>query len=168
METVIRGRVWVFGDNVDTDQIYPGRLLYIRDRKEIGRHVLEGADPSFPQRVRPGDIVVGGANFGCGSSREHAAITLKEAGVAAVVAEYFGRIFYRNAFNLGLPVVACPGCRNKFADGDIIQINLLEGTVVNETSGAVLKADRISPEVWPILEAGGLVAYLKEHGSFRS
>ena len=119
MEKVMKGKAWKFGNNIDTDQIYPGIYVELTEMEDIKKHALSGsAEPKFADEVQPGDIVVAGTNFGCGSSREHAAMTLKGAGVGAVLAESFGRIFFRNAINLGLPVIVCPGISKCAQKGD--------------------------------------------------
>ncbi|WP_456482602.1 3-isopropylmalate dehydratase small subunit [Methanopyrus sp.] len=164
MEEVIRGRAWVFGDDIDTDQIIPGRYLTTQDPEELAEHVMEGADPEFPEKVREGDVIVAGRNFGCGSSREHAPIALKAAGVSCVVAESFARIFYRNAINLGLPLVVCPGVSDAFEDGQRIEVNLREGYVKNLDTGEELEAKPLPDFVMRILEAGGLVELVKREG----
>ncbi len=123
----IEGKVFKFGSNIDTDQIYPGRYLEITDKDEIAKHVLEGADPSFAKNMEKGDIVVASSNFGCGSSREHAVITLLYSGVGAVIASSFARIFYRNGLNLGLPLITYPGIEDLVEEGDSLSINLDEG-----------------------------------------
>jgi 3-isopropylmalate/(R)-2-methylmalate dehydratase small subunit len=164
LEEVLRGRVWVFGDNVDTDQIIPGRYLTTQDPEKLARHVMEGADPEFPEKVREGDILVAGRNFGCGSSREHAPIALKAAGIACVVAESFARIFYRNAVNVGLPVIVCPGATDAFETGHEAEVRLTEGVIRNLTTGEELEAKPLPRFMMRILEAGGLVELIRRHG----
>ena len=109
VQKILKGKAFVYGPNIDTDQIYPGRFLDLTDPDQVGKHALEGADPNFVKEVQPGDLIVAATNFGCGSSREHAAVTLKAAGVGAILADSYGRIFYRNAINLGVPLIVCPG-----------------------------------------------------------
>ena len=164
MRDVIRGRAWVFGDDVDTDQIIPGRYLRRVSYDELGRYAMTGADPEFPEKVREGDVIVAGKNFGCGSSREHAPIALKAAGIACVVARSFARIFYRNAINLGLPLVVCPGVDDAFEDGQEIEVNLREGYVKNIDTGEELEAKPLPDFMMRILEAGGLVELIKREG----
>ncbi len=164
MKDVIRGRVHVFGDDIDTDQIIPGRYLTTRDPEELAKHVMEDADPEFPRKVREGDVIVAGRNFGCGSSREHAPIALKAAGVACVVAESFARIFYRNAVNVGLPVVVCEGVKDAFEDGHEIEVRLREGIVRNLTTGEELEMKPLPDVMMKILEAGGLVPLIRKEG----
>lgn len=156
MDKIIRGKAYKFGNNIDTDQIYPGRYLELTEPAAIARHALEGADPAFCTRFQPGGIVVGGTNFGCGSSREHAAIALQSAGVSLVVAESFARIFFRNAINLGLPLLVCPGIANRVQEGDELEVNLETGTVQNLTRGEEYRGERLSAYVLNILAAGGI------------
>ena len=157
MEKVMKGKAWKFGNNIDTDQIYPGIYVELTEMEDIKKHALSGsAEPKFADEVQPGDIVVAGKNFGCGSSREHAAMTLKGAGVGAVLAESFGRIFFRNAINLGLPVIVCPGISKCAQKGDEIRIDIETGEVTDVTRGKVLKTTPFSPYVLNILESGGI------------
>ena len=153
MEKVMKGKAWKFGNNIDTDQIYPGIYVELTEMEDIKKHALSGsAEPKFADEVQPGDIVVAGTNFGCGSSREHAAMTLK----GAVLAESFGRIFFRNAINLGLPVIVCPGISKCAQKGDEIRIDIETGEVTDVTRGKVLKTTPFSPYVLNILESGGI------------
>ena len=157
MEKVMKGKAWKFGNNIDTDQIYPGIYVELTEMEDIKKHALSGsAEPKFADEVQPGDIVAAGTNFGCGSSREHAAMTLKGAGVGAVLAESFGRIFFRNAINLGLPVIVCPGISKCAQKGDEIRIDIETGEVTDVTRGKVLKTTPFSPYVLNILESGGI------------
>ena len=157
MEKVMKGKAWKVGNNIDTDQIYPGIYVELTEMEDIKKHALSGsAEPKFTDEVQPGDIVVAGTNFGCGSSREHAAMTLKGAGVGAVLAESFGRIFFRNAINLGLPVIVCPGISKCAQKGDEIRIDIETGEVTDVTRGKVLKTTPFSPYVLNILESGGI------------
>jgi 3-isopropylmalate dehydratase, small subunit (EC 4.2.1.33) len=130
---MIRGRVWKFKDDVDTDQIIPARYLVTTDPKELAKHVMEDADPTFPSKVKEGDILVAGKNFGCGSSREHAPLAIKGAGIAAVVAESFARIFFRNAINLGLLIIESPEAAREAEEGDILEIDINQGVIRNVT-----------------------------------
>jgi 3-isopropylmalate/(R)-2-methylmalate dehydratase small subunit len=161
MNKEIRGKAFVFGTNIDTDQIYPGRYLELTDPADVGLHAMEGADPSFVKEFKPGDILVAATNFGCGSSREHAAVTLKAVEVGAILAESFGRIFYRNAVNLGIPVLVCPGIRKMVRKEDILRVDLGTGRVVNETTGDEAKAEPLSEYVMRILESGGIKTLIK-------
>jgi len=162
MEKHIRGRVIVVGDNIDTDQIYPGRYLALTDPQEIGSHCLEGVDETIPANFRKGDIVVGGRNFGCGSSREHAAIALINMGASAVVAESFARIFFRNAINLGLPLVTCKGIRSEVTAGNTLEIDLERGVVRVEETGKEYPCDKLGEQAMMILEAGGIKPLMRK------
>ena len=162
MEKVIRGKTFVFGKNIDTDQIYPGRYLELTDPEDVVKHVMEGADPGFAKEFQPGDIVVASTNFGCGSSREHAAVTLKAAGVGAILADSFGRIFYRNAINLGIPLLVCPHIHDHVKKGDMLKIDLATGQVTNETTGTTTQAQPLSDYVMMILESGGIKPLIKK------
>jgi 3-isopropylmalate/(R)-2-methylmalate dehydratase small subunit len=166
MEKLIRGRVFVFGANIDTDQIYPGRYLELTDPEDVVKHVMEGADPGFAKEFQPGDMIVASTNFGCGSSREHAAVTLKAAGVGAILADSFGRIFYRNAINLGIPLLVCPHIHDQVKKGDMLKIDLATGLVTNETTGTTAQAQPLSDYVMMILESGGIKPLIKsQYGS---
>jgi len=161
----MRGRAFKFGDNISTDHIAPGRLLHLRSNlPELAKHVLEDADPTFASRVRKGDFVVAGTNFGLGSSREHAPRILKMAGVSAVLAKSVARIFFRNAINIGLPVLICD--TDKINDGDTIEVDLASGKMKDLTNGAELTSGRIPPLMLAILDEGGLVPYIQRHGDF--
>ncbi|HZK70245.1 MAG TPA: 3-isopropylmalate dehydratase small subunit [Clostridia bacterium] len=159
---LILGKAFKYGNNIDTDQIYPGRYLDMVDVKEIAKHCMEGVDEMFITNSKPGDIIVGGKNFGCGSSREHAVITLINAEVGAIVAESFGRIFYRNAINLGLPVLVCPDITKKVKTGDILELNILEGHILNKTDGNLIKGEKISDYIMEIIENGGIKPLFKK------
>jgi len=158
---VIQGRVWRFGDHINTDIIIPGRYLDDYDPKHLAAHVMEDADPVFARSVHKGDIVVAGRNFGCGSSREQAPVALKAAGVAAVVAKSFSRIFYRNAINIGLPALVCPQAVDGLQAGEVASIDLLEGVVRIERDGAEFRFEPLPAFLAEILEKGGLVPYTK-------
>jgi len=161
---VIRGRVWKFGDNIDTDVIIPFKYkARTIDPKELAQHVMEGIDPDFSKKVKPGDIIVAGKNFGCGSSREQAPLAIKAAGIAAVVAESFARIFFRNAINIGLPVLEVKGIFEKTDSGDLLEIDLSQGMVKNLSKGLTFKAAPMPDTLMEILKEGGLVNYLKKH-----
>ncbi len=155
----ISGKTWKFGDNIDTDVIIPARYLNTIDPKELASHCMEDADPAFANNVGQGDIIVGGANFGCGSSREHAPIAIKAAGVSCVVAEYFARIFYRNSFNMGLPIMECPDAAREADTGDTLSVDLATGVIVNETKGKTYQAGAVPPFMQELIDAGGLMAY---------
>ncbi len=161
------GIVHVFGRNIDTDQIYPAKYLEYVDTEEIAKHCLEGADSSFAGNVKPGDIVAAGTNFGCGSSREHAAITLLSAGVSVVVAESFARIFYRNSINLALPLLVCPGISAEVNTGETLDVDIREGTVILE-NGKVLQAEKLSEHALEILNAGGIKNMIRQKSNHNS
>ncbi len=158
----LRGRVaTVLGDNIDTDIIYPGRYLNITDREKTAEHLFELAYPEIRANLKPGEIIVAAANFGCGSSREQAAAALKFAGAGAVIAASFARIFFRNAINLGLPAVVAPEASAGCAAGDELEIDLTGGAIRNVTRGVLIAAAPLDPRAVELLEAGGLIAYLK-------
>ena len=156
MNKVIKGTAYVFGDNLDTDQIYPGQYLELVETEDIGRHAMEGGDPNFAKAFEAGNIIVAGTNFGCGSSREHAAIALKAVGAGVILAESFARIFYRNAINLGLPLLVSPNISAQVSPGDILLVDLAKGVVQNQNTGAELRAEPMSEYVFEILESGGI------------
>jgi 3-isopropylmalate/(R)-2-methylmalate dehydratase small subunit len=153
----VKGRVWRYGDHINTDLIISGRYLDDYDPRHLARHALEDLDPTFSQDVRYGDIIVAGRNFGCGSSREQAPVSLKTAGVAAVVATSFARIFYRNAINIGLPVVECSEAHDSFQTGQVALINIEKGVLVNESTGKGLRFEPLPTFLLDILRSGGLV-----------
>ncbi len=152
-----RGRVHKFGDDIDTDVIIPARYLLTADPDELAKYVMEDVDPTFAGRVEEGDIIVAGKNFGCGSSREHAPIAIQGAGVSCVVAGSYARIFYRNAINIGLPIVECPDAVEDAEDGDILEVDTAEGVVVNLRTGKSYDATQHSPYVQEIIRHGGLM-----------
>lgn len=156
MEQIIKGKVLKVGDNVDTDQILPGKYLELTDPSEIGSHCLSGIDEQIPETFEPGGIVVAGRNFGCGSSREHAAIALKNMGASCVIAESFARIFYRNGINLGLPLIAAKGITEAVSSGDLIELDIARGTVKNYRSGKTVKSEPLTGKALEILSAGGV------------
>ncbi len=156
----IHGCIYTFGNNIDTDQIYPGRYLELTEHAEIGQHAMEGADPTFHTRFAKGGVIVAGTNFGCGSSREHAVITLKNAGVAAVVAKSFARIFYRNCINLALPAIMIPELDEyRLADGDDIDINLFKGII--KSKGVSHNFPPLPGNILELIEKGGVFALYK-------
>ena len=155
------GRAWKYGDNVDTDVIIPARYLTTTDPELLAAHALEDLDRSFASGVAPGDVVVAGANFGCGSSREHAPVALKGAGVGAVVAASFARIFFRNAINTGLPIVTCPEAAAAIRDGDRVVVDVAAGVVRDETLGLEFPAEPLPEFVQEIVAAGGLVPWVR-------
>jgi 3-isopropylmalate/(R)-2-methylmalate dehydratase small subunit len=163
---ILKGKAHKFGDGISTDHIIPGRYAHLRsDLPELARHVFEDADPSFVKKVKPGDFVAGGSNFGLGSSREHAPLVIKMAGVSAILAKSAARIFFRNSINLGLPVLICN--TDKIDDGDELEIDLAEWTVRDRTNGSVLTFGRIPHVMLKILSEGGLIPYIQKHGDIK-
>jgi len=162
-DTILRGRAWVFGDDVDTDLIYHNKYLAETDPKEMPQYSFEyyPGKENFAKEVKPGDIVVAGRNFGCGSSREHAVYCLKYAGVPVVLADSFARIYYRNAVNNGYPVLFAPGVAKMFSDGDEIEVDMESGTIKNLTTGKSMHGDAVADLEKDIMAAGGLIEYLK-------
>jgi len=161
-----RGRVWIFGDNVDTDVIYPARYMNIHDPKQMAAHCMEDADPDFMKKIRPGDVIVAGENFGCGSSREHAPIAIREAGLSCIVARSFARIFYRNAFNMGLPIFESAELRDRVAEGDEIEVDGVAGTIrILGGEGEILSIQPIPPFMQELLRDGGLMKHLAKKRS---
>ena len=156
MKTEITGNIIVVGNNIDTDQIYPGRFLAITDPKEIGSHCLCGVDENIAASFPQGGIVVAGTNFGCGSSREHAPIALLNMGASAVIADSFARIFFRNSINLGLSLIVCKGISKEVKDGQELTLNIAKGTVTVKETGKVYTCDRLGDQAMKILEAGGI------------
>ena len=150
-----------FGNNVDTDVILPGKYLILMDPKDLAKHALEGLDPAFPEKAKNGVIVVGGKNFGCGSSREQAPLALKYSGVKCVVAESFARIFFRNAINIGLPVVECKGIWEAVENGDELVVDFDKGEVRNASKGKTLRATKLPAFILEILSDGGLIENLQ-------
>jgi len=157
MQSVIEGRVWTLGRDVDTDQIISGKYLTVIDPNELKKHVFEIALPEFASGARPGDLIVAGENFGSGSSREHAPQAMRAIGVGAVVADSFARIFFRNAINLGIPAIEAPGVRSIFSTGDVGRVDLSAGRVTNVTSGRSVAFPPLPHHLLDLLEAGGLV-----------
>ena len=157
----VKGKVHKYGDNVDTDVIIPARYLNTSEAKELAAHCMEDIDAAFAGRVKAGDIIVAGRNFGCGSSREHAPLAIKASGVACVIATTFARIFYRNALNIGLPILECPEAAEAIAAGDEVSIDLASGTVTDETTGRTFKAEPFPPFMRELIAAGGLAAYMR-------
>ncbi|NOZ25674.1 MAG: 3-isopropylmalate dehydratase small subunit [Nitrospirae bacterium] len=158
---LIRGRTWRFGADIDTDAIIPARYLNTSDPHELAKHVMEDADPGFPGKVKAGDIIVADKNFGCGSSREHAPIAIKAAGIQAVVAKSFARIFYRNAFNIGLPIFESAEASEKIREGDEIEIDADSGIIRNLSRNEEYHAKPIPPFMQELIEAGGLVEWTR-------
>jgi len=154
----LTGRVWKYSDNVDTDAIIPARYLNLSAPEELAPHCMEDVDPTFVEKVQPGDILVAGANFGCGSSREHAPLALKGAGIRCVVAKSFARIFFRNAVNIGLPILTCPQAVEGTKAGQRLEVELETGAIRNLDTGEAFRAESYPPFMMEIIEAGGLVA----------
>jgi 3-isopropylmalate/(R)-2-methylmalate dehydratase small subunit len=157
----MRGKAHVFGDDVNTDEIIPARYLNSIDPAFLAKHCMEAADPEFVRKSRPGDFIVAGENFGCGSSREHAPIAIKAAGVACVVARSFARIFFRNAINIGLPIVTCPEAVADIQEGNEIEVDLAAGRLKNLATGRTFAFPPFTKEIQAIIEAGGLMAFVK-------
>jgi 3-isopropylmalate/(R)-2-methylmalate dehydratase small subunit len=163
---MLTGRAFKFGDNISTDHITPGRLAHLRSNlPELAKHVMEDADPTFVSRVTPGDFIVAGNNFGLGSSREHAPLVIKMAGVSAILAKSVARIFFRNAINLGLPVLICD--TDKINDGDKLEVDLAVGTIKDITNGNRLTFSKIPEVMLNILDEGGLIPYIQKYGDFK-
>ena len=159
---MIRGKVHKYGSDVDTDVIIPARYLNTSSEEELAAHCMEDLDPAFVKNVRAGDILVAEDNFGCGSSREHAPIAIKASGIALVIANTFARIFYRNAINIGLPILECPAAVEGIRAGDIVSCDLANGIIRNETTGASYRAQPFPPFFQKIIDAGGLLKSLEE------
>ncbi len=158
---MISGKVWKFGDNIDTDLIIAARYLNNSDPQELAKHVMEDADPEFVSKMQSGDLVVAGENFGCGSSREHAPIALKAAGVSAVIAKTFARIFYRNAFNMGLPIFEVKEA-DRIDEGDTVEVDMEKGVVINKTKDETYKFTPIPEFMQELIDCGGLINYAKK------
>jgi len=156
----VRGRAWRFGDDVDTDAIIPARYLNTSDPEELARHCMEDADAAFVEGLRPGDIIVAGKNFGCGSSREHAPLAIKAAGASCVIAAGFARIFYRNAFNIGLPILESPEAAQGSRQGDELEVDLATGEIRNLTQGTTYAAQPIPPFMQELIKDGGLMRHV--------
>lgn len=164
---MLKGRAFKFGDNISTDDITPGRLFHLRSNlPELAKHLLEDVDPHFTSKVKPGDFIVAGKNFGLGSSREHAALIIKMAGVSAILAKSAARIFFRNAINVGLPVLICD--TDKINDGDELEVDLKGGRVKDITQGMELSLGNFPEVMLKILDEGGLIPYIKKYGDFES
>jgi 3-isopropylmalate/(R)-2-methylmalate dehydratase small subunit len=157
----IKGKVWKYGDNVDTDVIIPARYLNVSAPEELALHCMEDLDPTFVEAVQAGDVIVAGENFGCGSSREHAPLAIKAAGVSCVVAQSFARIFYRNAINVGLPILEAPAAAEASESGHQLEIDLQEGRIQNLTTGQAFQSEPYPPFMMEIIGAGGLVPYTR-------
>ena len=158
---MVSGKVFKYGDNVDTDVIIPARYLNAPSPEELAKHCMEDIDASFATMVKSGDIMVGGANFGCGSSREHAPISIRACGVRCVIAASFARIFYRNAINIGFPILECPEAAAAINNGDTVSVDFATGKIVDETTGETFQAVALPPFIEKIVEHNGLLPYLK-------
>jgi 3-isopropylmalate/(R)-2-methylmalate dehydratase small subunit len=158
---ILKGKVWKFGNNIDTDAIIPARYLNTSDPAELAKHLMEDADKDFPSKVKSGDLIIAEANFGCGSSREHAPIAIKAAGIQAVVAKSFARIFYRNSFNIGLPIFESEEAAEKVREGDEIEVDADNGVIRNVTKGEEYTAKPIPPFMQELISAGGLIEWTK-------
>ena len=167
MKTRFEGRVWTFGDDVSTDHIISGKYLGTTDAKVFAEHAFEAVDPEWSKKVHRGDLIVAGDNFGCGSSREQAPLALKTLGISAILANSFARIFFRNAINLGFPVIECPGLRTRVHDGDAVDVDVSQGEV-RLADGGRMRFTPLPPHVLDILEAGGLVPKLKRELAAKS
>jgi 3-isopropylmalate/(R)-2-methylmalate dehydratase small subunit len=162
----LKGKAWKFGDNISTDLIAPGRYYHLRSNlPELAKHVLEDADPEFASKMNKGDFIVGGRNFGLGSSREHAPLIIKIAGVSAVIAKKFARIFYRNAINIGLPAIECN--TDLISAGDELEVDLSSGIIINKTQDTKIPFNPLPPVMTKILMDGGLIAHVSKHGGFK-
>ena len=159
--TVI-GRVWKYGDNVDTDAIIPARYLNMSSAEELAAHCMEDIDDAFAASVKPGDVIVAGENFGCGSSREHAPLAIKGAGVSCVIAKSYARIFYRNAINIGLPILECAEAVDGTEAGDRLAVDFVQGSIANRRTGATCQTVPFPPFIMRIIDAGGLIPYARE------
>lgn len=160
METTLKGKAWVYGDNVDTDVIIPARYLVTSDERSLAVHCMEDIDDSYAKGVSKGDMIVAGNNFGCGSSREHAPIAIKGSGASCVIAKSFARIFYRNSINIGLPILECPDT-DRIAKEDLLEIDLTKGTITNRTKGETYHAKPFPEFLQNLIGLGGLVPYVR-------
>ncbi len=162
MSKIFTGNAWKYGDNIDTDVIIPARHLVTSDETELGKHCMEDIDKDFVKRVAPGDMIVGGENFGCGSSREHAPIAIKGAGCSCVIAASYARIFFRNAINVGLPIFECPEAAASIETGDKIEVDPGAGTITNKTKGKTFGVAPFSPFLQDLIQQGGLIPYVRK------
>ena len=165
---MVKGRVFKFGDDVNTDVIITARYLNDPSLENMAKHCMEDIDPEFPKQDHTGDIMVGGWNFGCGSSREHAPVSIKACGVSCVIAASFARIFYRNAINIGFPILECPEAAEAIDAGDTVSVDFETGTIIDETTGQEFKAAAFPPFIQKIIKAGGLINYRKEEGKAKN
>jgi 3-isopropylmalate/(R)-2-methylmalate dehydratase small subunit len=165
---VLKGQVYKYGANVDTDVIIPARYLNVSEPSELAKHCMEDIDSQFIKKVKPGDIIMADTNFGCGSSREHAPLAIKSAGVSCVIAKSFARIFFRNAINIGLPLLECTECADKTNNGDVLEVDLSTGKIVNLTNGTVFTAKPYPEFMSELINAGGLFEYTKKRLSAKA
>ncbi|CAD7771667.1 2,3-dimethylmalate dehydratase small subunit [Candidatus Methanoperedenaceae archaeon GB37] len=163
---VITGKAWCFGDNIDTDIIIPARYLNTSDPQELAKHCMEGIRPDFAQSVKDGDIIIAGRNFGCGSSREHAPLAIKAAGIKAIIAKSFARIFYRNAFNIGLLLIEAENVVETTEEGDVLKLDLEKGEVINLTKNLCLPIQPLPGFMKELIEDGGLIPHLAKKGRY--
>jgi 3-isopropylmalate/(R)-2-methylmalate dehydratase small subunit len=164
---IIKGKAHKFGENINTDEIIPARYLNTSDAAELAKHCMEDADKDFMKKVVPGDIIVAGKNFGCGSSREHAPIAIKAARIALVIAPTFARIFFRNAINIGLPILECEEAAKNIRNGDEIEVNLATGAIRNITSGALFTAQKYPEFMKELMGAGGLMEWVQKRKQYK-
>jgi 3-isopropylmalate/(R)-2-methylmalate dehydratase small subunit len=160
-----KGKAWKFGDDINTDEIIPARYLALTEPDQLAEHVMEDADAQFPKKVSAGDVIIAGKNFGCGSSREHAPVAIKGAGVACVIAKSFARIFFRNAFNMGLMIFECPEAAEVIKEGDLVEVDAETGSIKNLSTGGTFSASPIPPFMKELLDDGGLIAHIKKEES---
>jgi 3-isopropylmalate/(R)-2-methylmalate dehydratase small subunit len=163
----VKGRVWKYGDNVNTDEIIPAKYLNTSDPKELGAHCLEGIDRDFAKKARRGDLIVAGKNFGCGSSREHAPVAIRAAGAAGVIAPSFARIFYRNSINIGLPIFECAAAAGKAKKGDLIEIDMIKGEIRNVSRGEEYRIKPVPEFMRDLIGKGGLVNWVRNNRRLR-
>jgi len=161
---ILKGKTWIFGDNIDTDGIIPARFLNTTDHQELASHCMEDIDPNFSKNVKEGDIIIAGNNFGCGSSREHAPLAIKSAGISCVIASSFARIFYRNSINIGLNILECAGINESISEGDVLEVHTDEGLIKNLTKDEIYEAKPFPDFIKGIIEAGGLLNYAQREG----
>lgn len=161
---ILKGRAFKFGDDIDTDAIIPARYLNTTEPSVLKKHCMEDEDPAFTSRVRPGDIIVAGKNFGCGSSREHAPIAIKASGVSCVIASTFARIFFRNSFNMGLPIFESDEAAKQIKQGDILEVDVATGVIKDLVTGKSFKARGMPPFMQELIADGGLIAHIKRQG----
>jgi 3-isopropylmalate/(R)-2-methylmalate dehydratase small subunit len=162
MTAILKGKAWTFGNDVDTDVIIPARYLVTGDEDELGKHCMEDIDAEFTSKITKGDMIVGGENFGCGSSREHAPVAIKGSGISCVIASSFARIFFRNAINVGLPIFVCPEAVGDITGGDMISVDPSKGTITNETKGKQYDTAPFPDFLRHLIDLGGLTPYVRE------